>query len=401
MTTLGSRLRGSFGWPLLLMLALVACGGGSAPQDAPTVVVDDEVVVEPRGPGRLESAAQLNRVRVEDIAAAVRAPGSRVATLVPVYEVVNHRLTYRTTDGKGREIVASALVSVPVKARGASSPVLAYQHGTIVRDTEAPSNHAVADEPAVALASLGYIVLAADYVGYGATRGTPHPYLLAAPSAAAVVDLLTAGKTWRARNRIADNGQLFLLGYSEGGYVTVATHRALQTAGHPHLANLVAVAAGGGPYHVGATLDELLRRVCEANPVLGALVSPGLLRHLGGSVRREVRDALLDALLDDDTDVVFDPTFIDDYLADDSAATERRSNVHDWAPAAPLRLFHGRDDQTVPYVSATRTLAAMRARGAGDASLTDCTLAPSRHTECVPPFLAFVLGEFAARARDL
>jgi fermentation-respiration switch protein FrsA (DUF1100 family) len=384
----------------MLLVVVVACGGGgdaasSGPAEPPLVAA------ETTGPGRLESATQLNRIAIADVNAGLQAPGSRSPPLTPLYDIVNHRLTYRTTDARGRDIVASALVSVPVKAAGAKSPVLSYQHGTIVKDAEAPSNHAIAAEAAVVLASLGYIVVTADYVGYGASKGAPHPYLLAAPSAAAVVDLLTAAKTWRLRNRIADNGQLFLAGYSEGGYATVATHRALQAAGSAHLATLEAVVAGAGPYHVGVALDELLRRVCEDNPALGLLVSPGVLRHLGTAVRREVRDQLLKRLLDEDADIVFDTTLIDNYLADDSAAVERLSNVHDWAPAAPVRFFHGRDDQTVPYVSSTQTLQTMRSRGAGNVSLTDCALMPSSHIGCVPPFLAFVLGEFASRVRDL
>ncbi len=279
--------------------------------------------------------------------------------------------------------------------------MLSYQHATIYRDAEAPSNATGAAEPAIAVASLGYIVVAADYVGYGASKGVPHPYLLAAPSAAAVIDLLTAAKTWRRRNNVADNGQLFMTGYSEGGYVSVAAHRALQAARSAHLANLVAVVPGAGPYHVGVTLDELLRRVREQDPLLGALISPGLLRHLGAALRRQVRDALLRQLIPADADVGFDPTVIDNYLADDSAAIERQSNVHAWAPAAPTRFFHGRDDQTVPYVSATQTLQAMVALGASDVTLTDCTALPSSHIGCVPDFLRFMLGEFAGRARDL
>lgn len=76
--------------------------------------------------------------------------------------------------GKYGQLRASGLVSVPVKAAGARNPVLSYQHGTIFRDIEAPSNNAVASEVAVVMASLGYIVLAPDYVGFGASKGT-HP----------------------------------------------------------------------------------------------------------------------------------------------------------------------------------------------------------------------------------
>jgi pimeloyl-ACP methyl ester carboxylesterase len=378
---------------LLLQMLLAACGGGGSS--------DTEPPPPAAGPGRLESAAQINRIAVADVAAAINAPDSKTAGLVPRYDVVNHRLTYQTIDAQGRPIVASGLVSVPVKAVGATSPVLSYQHGTIEQDSEAPTNRARAEEPAVVLASLGYIVVAADYVGYGASKGTPHPYLLSTPTAAAVIDLLTAAKTWRARNAVADNGQLFLIGYSEGGYATVAAHRALQAAGGAPLASLVATAPGAGPYDIGATLDELLRRVREANPLLGALLSPGVLGGLTPFQRAQVRELLLKELLPDDADVSFDASVLDSYLADDRAAIERLGNVHDWAPAVPVRLFHGRNDQTVPYVVSTTTLAAMRARGAGDVTLTDCTTVPSGHLECVPEYLSVSLAEFARRARDL
>ena len=385
------RLAQVLRWLLLPML-LAACGGGSSDAEPPPPTT---------GPGRLESATQINRIVVADIAAAINAPDSKTAGLVPRYDVINHRLTYQTIDAQGRPIVASGLVSVPVKAAGATSPVLSYQHGTIEQDSEAPTNRATALEPAVVLASLGYIVVAADYVGYGASKGTPHPYLLSAPTAAAVIDLLTASKTWRATNGVADNGQLFLIGYSEGGYATVAAHRALQAAGGATLASLVATAPGAGPYDIGVTLDELLRRVREANPLLGALLSPGVFRGLTPFQRATVRELLLKELLPDDTDVSFDARVLDSYLAGDRAAIERLGNVQDWAPAVPVRLFHGRDDQTVPYVVSTTTLAAMRARGADDVTLTDCTAMPSGHLECVPEYLSLSLADFALRARDL
>jgi pimeloyl-ACP methyl ester carboxylesterase len=385
------RLAQMLRWLLLPML-LAACGGGGSSDDEPS---------QTSGPGRLESAAQINRIGVAELTAAVQTPDSKTAGLVPRYDVVNHRLTYQTIDAQGRSIVASGLVSVPVKAAGATSPVLSYQHGTIEQDSEAPTNRAGVEEPAVVLASLGYIVVAADYVGYGASKGTPHPYLLSALTAAAVLDLLTAAKTWRARNSVADNGQLFLIGYSEGGYATVAAHRALQSAGGAPLAELVATAPGAGPYDIAVTLDELLRRVREANPLLGALLSPDVLRGLTPIQRATVRELLLKELLPDNSDVEFDASVLDSYLADDRAAIERLGNVHEWAPAVPVRLFHGRNDQTVPYVVSTTTLAAMRARGAADVTLTDCTTVPSGHLECVPEYLSVSLADFARRARDL
>ncbi len=381
-------------------------GGGVTPPEQPGDTggagTPPEQPVDPTGPGELKSVASLGTVTVADIVQALGGTDARSAGLAPVYDVTSYRLEYLTTDAEGREVRASGLVSVPVKAAGAKSPVLGYQHGTIFRNAEAPSNNAVASEVAVVLASLGYIVVAPDYVGYGASLGAHHPYLLAEPSAAAVVDFLTAARTWRRRNDVTDNGQLFLTGYSEGGYVTMAAHRALQTSGDAQLQQLRTVVAGGGPYDVQATLDGLVDLVRDEEPVLGALLDPGLLRYLGSNVREELRRVLLRYLLPGDADVTLDTRFIDRYLADDAQAIAQHSSVHAWKPELPVRLFHGQDDRTVPYASSLSTLRTMQSLGAGGlVSLTDCQAVPSSHIGCVPGFLAFVLTEFAMHAQDL
>jgi pimeloyl-ACP methyl ester carboxylesterase len=343
----------------------------------------------------------LRVVTTGEMTQAIAAAGTRVPAIAPRDAVTAYRLTYLTRDGQGREILASALVGVPVKPAGQRSPVLAYQHGTLFRDNEAPSNHAVASEPALIMASLGYIVVAADYVGYGVSKGAPHPYLLSAPSASAVVDLITAAKFWRQTNRVLDNRQLFLAGYSEGGYVTMAAHRALQAQASPHLANLAGVLPGAGPYSVKVTLDSLLDLVTDENPILGALIRPGLLKNLGAGARRQLRDELLKHLLPEDADVSFDVTFLDNFLADETAEVERVSNVHDWKPALAPKLYHGRDDRTVPYPASTRTVAAMHAQGAVGVTLTDCSAIPAGHLECVVPYWSFMLNQLALSARDL
>ena len=396
-----TRLRVVFA--LALAATVAACGGGAG-EPEPVAGIEEEPVqpADPTGAGELKDYTPLVTIPAADIARALdaTAPGGR--GIVPAYGVATHRLEYLTTDGEGRLLRASGLVSVPLKAAGARSPVLSYQHATIYRDAQAPSNNAVASELAVVLASLGFIVVAPDYVGYGASLGTPHPYLLAEPSAAAVVDFLTAAETWRRRNGVADNGQLFMAGYSEGAYVTMAAHRALQSGGSPRLAQLRAAVTGAGPYDVQGTLDGLLRLVRDENRVLGALLDPGLLRYLGSSVRRELREELLERLLPDGTDVVFDTRFIDHFLADDTQAIAQLSDVHQWKPERPVLLFHGADDRTVPYASSSNTLQAMQARGAGDlVSLTDCPAVPSSHIGCVPDFIVFMLTRFAAQVQDL
>lgn len=390
----------------VLTVALAACGGGKSDDDKNDNAGNgDSQPVQPADPtmqGRFEAARSLGTVALADINAAVAEKGLYLENLQPRYAVTSYRIEYLTVGATGQTVKASGLVSVPNKPAGAKSPVLSYQHGTIFRDAEAPSNNAVASEISVVMASLGYIVLAPDYVGYGVSKGVPHPYLQAAPMAASVIDFLTAAKTWRQQTGVYDNQQLFLTGYSEGGYATMAAHRALQAGNLPHLQQLRMVVPGAGPYNVQATLDSLIDIVRDKNKVLGALIQPGFLKKLGGSAQREVRRALLKELIPDDADTSIDALFLDNFLSDDVKATDRLSNVHNWRPQVPVYLYHGRDDQTVPYASSTSTLAAMQAQGASDlVSLSDCPAAPSSHLGCVAPFLGFMLGKLALQAQDL
>ena len=390
-------------WALVFVAALAGCGGGGGGgDDSVAGTTPTSPVPTPERSGQLESAALLGTLAATDIAAALADKESLAQDVVPRFAVTSYRLEYLTTDADGRQVRASGLVSVPVKAAGAKSPVLSYQHGTLFKDAEAPSNNAVASEVAVVLASLGYIVLAPDYVGFGASRGTPHPYLLSAPSAAATIDFMTAARTWRNQANVVDNGQLFMTGYSEGGYVTMAAHRALQAGNSPHLQQLRMVVPGAGPYNVQATMDGLVRLVRDEQPVLGAAINPGFLRYLGGTVQREVRRVLLRALIPGDADVSYDTRFIDRFLADDVQALAAISSVYDWKPTVPVRLYHGRDDRTVPYASSAGTVRAMQDRGAGDlVSLTDCRAQPAGHLQCVSPFINFMLGQLAPVAQDL
>lgn len=391
---------------LCLSLLLSACGGGPGSNPVlPSAAVPASVPVDPivlaLGRGEFKSGTFLKTISLQALnTAAISAPPG-VFPVAPKYAVDSYRLEYLTADGKGQLVQASALVNVPVKAAGLLSPVLSLQHGTTSINAEAPTNQVEATTISVAMASGGFITLAPDYVGYGASRGYAHPYLLAEPSAAVLVDLLTAAKYWRQTTGVKDNGQLFLAGYSEGAYVTMAAMRAMELANNEHNRSLVGAMVGGGPYQAWVTLDEILKVIRAQNPILGALVNPGLLRYMGPSVRASVRNEFFNQIFGPTADVEFDSTLIDNYLADDSAAIERQSNVHDWKPSRPIKLFHGQNDQTVSYLSSSTTLQTMQGRGAGGlVTLTDCGAQPASHLGCVPDFWHFVVRQLDAVATD-
>lgn len=386
---------------LVCVLILSACGGGSGGDSAPAPEPKPPII-NTAGQGQFKDASLLKTISTAEMVAAIDLAGNSALQFSPRYAVKAYRLTYLTIDGQGQVILASALATVPQKPAGSSSPVLSYQHATLKHEADAPSYLADPASPELVMASLGYIVLSADYVGYGASKGASHPYLLSAPSASAVMDMLTAARYWRQSERVLDNGQLFLTGYSEGGYVTIATQRALQAGNSVHRNQVVRVIAGSGPYNVGLTMDELLKLVRQENPLLGGLLSPGLLKNLSDADRNNVRDALLRQLLGSDADVVFMPTFLDNYFADNRLAIEAENNVDVWRPEVPVYFFHGRDDRTVPYPNAASTLQTMQTLGAGKlVSLTDCQAQPAGHSECVRPFWQFMVTTFASVAQNL
>ncbi len=386
---------------LLCAACLSGCGGGAG-SDTSRAVVPEVVPINSVGAGQFKDSVPLRAISTAEISAAMDLAGVAAFRATPRYAVQAHRLTYLTQDAQGREILASALIALPLKPANSPSPVLSYQHGTITQQAQAPSNLPDLASPEVVLASQGYIVLSADYVGYGASKAAPHPYLLAVPSAAAVIDLLTAAKYWRQTQRILDNKQIFLAGYSEGAYVTLATQKALEAGTSPHRSEVVSVAAGAGPYNVGRTLDEELKLVRQASPLIGGLLNPGFLRFLSDTDRRNVRDQLLAQVLDAKSDVTFSPVVIDNYLADNRAAIEAFSNVDEWRATVPVDLFHGVDDRTVSYLVSSGTLQAMQSKGSANlAKLTNCTAVPAGHLECVLPYWRFMLDSFGKLAKNL
>ena len=391
-------LRRSFSLtPLLLAAALVACGGGDDDPATP------EQPPENSAPGALLSGSMVNTITPAQITQAFKDPESHIQSgIVPRYSVSSYRLNYVTTDKNGAKVTASGLVSVPVKAAGARSPVLSYQHASTFRNNQAPSIKVEAVEPPLVLASLGYIVVSPDYVGFGASYGVEHPYLTSSPSSRAVIDMLSAAQTWRRQAGVVDNGQLFLAGYSEGGYATMAAHRAIHQQGGELKTQLQAAVPGAGPYDVQETLDEQLDRVRKLFPPLALLIDPDHLSDASESVRNEVRRLLLRQMVPEDGDVRYQTLFMDRFLADDKAGIAAEHSVHlGWAPSVPVYLFHGRGDLTVPYSAAESARDTLRAAGATDVTLTDCTTPKFGHLDCVPEYFRFAVDRMGRLAKDL
>jgi hypothetical protein len=180
-----------------------------------------------------------------------------------------HLIQYTTVGGAGEPTNATAALMIPTGGANCSGalPIVEYAHGTAttasynIADPTATTNEAWGESVLIAamFAAHGLITVAPNYVGYDTqnVQTLPyHPYLNAAQQASDMMDALSAARTALASGLAgaSDGGQLFLTGYSQGGYVAMATHRAMQAAGQ----TVTAEAALSGPFSTEAFGDAVI-----------------------------------------------------------------------------------------------------------------------------------------------
>src|SRR6266850_154083 len=166
-------------------------------------------------------------------------------------DVVLYKITYKTRY-KNLDITASGLVGLPKSA--AAVAMVSFQHGTIASHSEAPTelpNNSIEFELYAGLASLGFIAVAPDLIGLGSSSSVLHPYFVEEATASAVIDMIKAAKELAADQDVNFDGKLFLAGYSQGGYATMAAHKAIEQNGLTGF-NLVASFPAAGGYDVKA-----------------------------------------------------------------------------------------------------------------------------------------------------
>jgi len=246
--------------PLVAALALTACGGGgghggsgsnpSAPPARGTLL---------QSPPDLLSTLTISALLTE-----LELPVNQLLLSVsstPLCDVLFYHIEYATVGGAGEATTASAVFMVPT-GPGAnctgSRPMVLYAHGTTTdRDYNmADLQNAETLSLAALFASQGYIVVSPNYAGYDTSTLPYHPYLIADQQSKDMIDALSAARTalpLASLTTVKDNGQLFITGYSQGGYVAMATHRAMQTAGM----KVTASAPMSGPYALAAFVDAV------------------------------------------------------------------------------------------------------------------------------------------------
>ncbi|HEY7378481.1 MAG TPA: prolyl oligopeptidase family serine peptidase [Steroidobacteraceae bacterium] len=206
----------------------------------------------------------------------------------PVCDIAIYHLQYHTVGGQDEATTASGALMVPTGGNSTCSgarPILLYAHGTSTDQAFDISNvmndsNAEGIILAAFFASQGYIVVAPNYAGYDTSTLSYHPYLIADQQSKDMIDALTAARSAlpAVATGSSDDGRLFLTGYSQGGYVAMATQRAMQDAGM----TVTASAPLSGPYTLAAFVDAVFEGQVNADaPISWTLLATGYQQAYG------------------------------------------------------------------------------------------------------------------------
>ncbi len=173
------------------------------------------------------------------------------------------KLQYHTVGGAGEPTTASGALMVPtgddVACHG-ERPIVLYAHGTQLNqnfdigEIEDIDNNDEGTAIAAVFAARGDLVVAPNYAGYDTSSLGYHPFVNTEQQSKDTMDSLAAARwamTLGVAPHVRDSGELFITGFSQGGLVAMATHRALQGLGIP----VTASAPLSGPYAIAAYAD--------------------------------------------------------------------------------------------------------------------------------------------------
>ena len=325
------------------------------------------------------------------------------------YDVDIYKVTYKTTY-RDNEVIASGLVLLPKTSDEVG--MMSFQHGTIASYAEAPTELPLNSSTLIlysAISSAGFITVIPDFIGFGSSKDILHPYYVEQTTADAVIGNLKAARELAAEHNVEFNERLFLAGYSQGGYATMAAHKQIEEEGLENF-DLIASFPSSGGYDVKNMQEYFFSQSTYDQPFYLAYVArayqtyydwddmaladffnepyasriPGLFNgtNTANAINAQLTESIPELVQADLlANIDSDPQYA--FLVD---AFEENS-LTDWAPAIPMFMYHGDADTTVPYSNSVVTHQKLIANGASASVVTLTALPGADHGSGVVPYV--------------
>lgn len=277
-----------------------------------------------------------------------------------------YRVSYPSVvpEKSNKPILATGLLAVPDTAATAF-PMVSYQHGTVYRKEQVPSFPDQSPETQLMIAQFagqGYLLIGADYFGMGQSK-EPEGYLVKGSHQQATHDMLVASRAVLADLRLSDTS-LFLAGWSQGGFVTMAMLEKLEAAGVP----VKAAATASAPVDAFVAFNGFLNfpRKIDADWITTIFLlnvfsfenyydMPGLARSLlldevfEISRKAYLREPFDPAAVPTDLHKLIRPEYFDPQFFARSAYGRLVAQTHAyrWVIKTPVRNFYGLADEAI------------------------------------------------------
>lgn len=302
-----------------------------------------------------------------------------------------HKVTYRTIFKKAN-IQASGLVCLPKTA--GDYPILCFQNGTNTLHSEAPTENPkyLLFSILESVASMGFIIVIPDYIGFGSSSQLPHPYLHAQSTTQSILDLLRAVKEFGTEEKIVakPTKDLFIFGYSQGGWATMQLQKTIEN-NYSSEFNLIASSCAAGPYSIEYMNDFITRQTDYPMPyfltyLLNAYRSTELItnplsdfiqepyaskipelfdgKHSGGSINAELTTKMASLLTPEyRTGYATNPKFYN------LKSAFIANSVSAWNISTPTRLYHGGNDEYIPVSLSQKMFSDFKTAGVPDSKI--------------------------------
>ena len=279
--------------------------------------------------------------------------------------------TYTGHDVDGSPLTLSGKLLIPKEGR--IKNMIIVSHYTIGANYEAPSE----TFPMEGIwAAKGYVVVVADYIGFGVTKERIHPYLHIKSTAQSVVDMALAAKPYLKKiGKEPESEEVILAGYSQGGATTVGVMDMIQDD-YSNEFPIKKVYAGGGPYDLAATYDISMEWDQTGIPCAIPMIVQGI--NAGDNLGLDMSAFFQPKLLENYNEWINSKKYtvkeINTMIGASSLheiMTEQGRDKHSWetallyqallsnsvlrfTPRAPMYIFHSTQDKTVPFVNALK-----------------------------------------------
>jgi pimeloyl-ACP methyl ester carboxylesterase len=305
----------------------------------------------------------------QEYAATILKKSPAFAKLNVSFDSLLYKISYQTSDPFGKKSTASGLIAIP--SVNEQQGIVVYLHGTRVKHDDVPSSGDTAKYqtyPALFSNAGAYVLVMPDYLGYGDSTLRPHPYMQAKSLARVSIDMLKVSRIFLYQLNLKLNDKLYLAGYSEGGFSTMAMFEALQK-NSPDIP-ISAVAPGSGAYDMDATLSYILKNPGENASLYTALYFYAIqnYKHYWNDfsiIFRTPYDTLVPQLFDGTHDAntiramlaktpesLLKREFFDAFMTGSEKhlnLIRKQFNRYGFTPKAPLLLLGTKGDTDVPF----------------------------------------------------